>query len=129
MWVPPTIVVRRIRIGRTPADLAATRPDGVPVIAANAHIRLAAPASNGGASMLRRSWSYRDGLRSDGAADAGLLFTAWQPDPRTGFVPVQHRPSRGDALSRYLVHEASALFVMPGGSRPGGCPAQTLLEG
>ncbi|MEV7171617.1 Dyp-type peroxidase [Streptomyces sp. NPDC093224] len=115
--------------GRTPADLAATRPDGVPVIAANAHIRLAAPASNGGATLLRRSWSYHDGLRSDGAADAGLLFTAWQPDPRTGFVPVQHRLSRGDALSRYLVHEASALFVVPGGSRPGGYPAQALLEG
>ncbi|MFB7935828.1 hypothetical protein [Streptomyces sp. NPDC056049] len=29
---------------RTPVDLAAVRPDGVPVIAANAHIRLAATA-------------------------------------------------------------------------------------
>ncbi|MFG2292329.1 Dyp-type peroxidase [Streptomyces sp. NPDC048603] len=113
----------------TPVDLAAVRPDGVPVIATNAHIRLAAPASNNGATLVRRSWSYHDGPRADGTPDAGLLFTAWQPDPRTGFVPVQHRLSRGDALSRYLVHEASALFAVPGGISPGGYVAQALLEG
>ncbi|MGW0898199.1 Dyp-type peroxidase, partial [Streptomyces goshikiensis] len=50
----------------TPVDLDAARPDGVPVIAANAHIRLAAPRSNAGATMLRRGWSYYDGLRPDG---------------------------------------------------------------
>ncbi|MFJ9763349.1 Dyp-type peroxidase [Streptomyces erythrochromogenes] len=113
---------------RAPADLAAARPDGVPVIATNAHIRLAAPASNNGASMVRRSWSYHDGHRADGPPDAGLLFTAWQPDPRTGFVPVQQRLARGDALSRYLVHEASAVFAVPGGIRPGAYVAQSLLE-
>ncbi|MFJ3876758.1 Dyp-type peroxidase [Streptomyces sp. NPDC090077] len=113
----------------TPVDLAAARPDGVPVIAANAHVRLAAPASNHGATLVRRSWSYHDGLRGDGTPDAGLLFTAWQPDPRTGFVPVQRRLSQGDALSRYLVHETSALFAIPGGVRPGGYVAQALLEG
>ncbi|MFB7154039.1 Dyp-type peroxidase [Streptomyces virginiae] len=113
---------------RTPVDLAATRPDGVPVIAANAHVRMAAPASNNGATMVRRSWSYHDGHRADGAPDAGLLFTAWQPDPRTGFVPVQQRLSRGDALARYLVHEASAVFAVPGGIRPGTYVAQSFLE-
>ncbi|MEU8775596.1 Dyp-type peroxidase [Streptomyces sp. NPDC048606] len=113
----------------TPVDLTATRPDGVPVIATNAHVRLAAPASNNGATMLRRGWSYHDGLRPDGTPDAGLLFLAWQPDPRTGFIPVQRRLSRGDALSRYLVHESSALFAVPAGIRPGGYVAQTLLEG
>ncbi|MER5931808.1 Dyp-type peroxidase [Streptomyces sp. NPDC002054] len=114
---------------RTPVDLAAARPDGVPVIAANAHIRLAAPASNHGATMVRRSWSFHDGLRADGTPDAGLLFMAWQSDPRTGFIPVQQRLSRGDALARYLVHETSALFAVPGGTRPGGYVAQALLEG
>ncbi|WP_406365672.1 methyltransferase domain-containing protein [Streptomyces sp. NBC_01546] len=34
----------------TPADLDAARPDGVPFIATNAHIRLAAPATTGGAT-------------------------------------------------------------------------------
>lgn len=113
---------------RTPVDLAAVRSDGVPVIATNAHIRLAAPNSNNGATMVRRSWSFHDGLRADGTPDAGLLFMAWQPDPRTGFIPVQQRLSRGDALGRYLVHETSALFAVPGGVRPGAYVAQTLLE-
>ncbi|WP_328297381.1 iron uptake transporter deferrochelatase/peroxidase subunit [Streptomyces sp. NBC_00435] len=113
----------------TPADLAASRPDGVPVIATNAHIRLAAPATTGGATMLRRGWSYHDGLRPDGTPDAGMLFLAWQADPRTGFVPVQHRLARGDALARYTVHEASALFVAPGGAAPGQYVGQALMEG
>lgn len=62
--------------------------------ATNAHIRLAAPATTGGATMLRRGWSYHDGLRPDGTPDAGMLFLAWQSDPRTGFIPVRHRLAR-----------------------------------
>lgn len=114
---------------RTPVDLDAARPDGIPVIATNAHIRLAAPRSNAGATMLRRGWSYYDGLRPDGTPDAGLLFVAWQADPRTGFVPVQQRLARGDALARYTEHEASALFALPGGAAPGEYVGQRLLEG
>ncbi|MFE3760544.1 Dyp-type peroxidase [Streptomyces sp. NPDC059104] len=113
----------------TPVDLEAARPDGVPVIATNAHVRLAAPKGNSGATMLRRGWSYYDGPRPDGAPDAGMLFVAWQSDPRTGFVPVQHRLARGDALARYVVHEASALFVAPRGAMPGEWVGQSLLEG
>ncbi|MEU7727795.1 Dyp-type peroxidase [Streptomyces sp. NPDC040724] len=67
--------------------------------------------------------------RPDGAPDAGMLFLAWQSDPRTGFVPVQHRLARGDALARYVVHEASSLFVVPGGAAPGTYVGQALLEG
>ncbi|MFG2485446.1 Dyp-type peroxidase [Streptomyces virginiae] len=108
----------------TAPDLAANRPDGVPVIAHDAHIRPAAPGANGGATMLRHGWSYYDGLRADGTPDAGMLFVAWQSDPRTGFVPVQRCLARGDALGRYLIHEASSLFVVPGGIRPGGYVGQ-----
>ncbi|MFJ4338306.1 hypothetical protein [Streptomyces sp. NPDC088915] len=100
----------------------------MPVVAANAHVRLAATAVHGDAPVFRRGWSYHDGIRPDGTPDAGLLFTAWQQDPRTAFVPVQRRLARGDALSRYLVHEASAVFAVPGGVRPGGFVAQALLE-
>ncbi|MFG2617452.1 Dyp-type peroxidase [Streptomyces sp. NPDC048507] len=114
---------------RTPVDLDAARPDGVPVIAANAHIRLAAPRTNSGATMLRRGWSYYDGPRADGSPDAGLLFVAWQADPATGFVPVQRRLARGDALARYVEHEASALFVAPRGAAQGEWIGQALLEG
>ncbi|MGC0416235.1 Dyp-type peroxidase [Embleya sp. AB8] len=113
----------------TPADFDAVGPGGAPVIAANAHIRLGTAGFNGGATMLRRGWSYDDGPRSDGSPDAGLLFLAWQRDPHTAFVPVQQRLARGDALSRYTVHEASGLYAAPGGCAPGDYLGQALLEG
>ncbi|GAA1928630.1 iron uptake transporter deferrochelatase/peroxidase subunit [Streptomyces sodiiphilus] len=113
----------------TPLELDATGPDGRPVIPANAHARITAPEANGGAAMLRRSFSYHDGFRDDGAPDAGLLFVCWQADPRRGFVPVQRKLDRGDALSAFIRHEASGLFAVPGGPRPGEYVGQRLIEG
>ncbi|MFG3254099.1 iron uptake transporter deferrochelatase/peroxidase subunit [Streptomyces sp. NPDC048172] len=105
------------------------RAKGKLAIAANAHIRVAAPETNGDAAMLRRPFSFHDGFRDDGAPDAGLLFLAWQADPLRGFVPVQRKLDRGDALSPFLRHEASALFAVPGGPREGEYVGQRLLEG
>jgi dye decolorizing peroxidase len=113
----------------TDPDLDERGKDGSPVIAANAHVRVAAPATNGGAAMLRRPFSYHDGFRDDGAPDAGLLFIAWQADPQRGFVPVQRKLDRGDALSRFIRHEASGLFAVPGGPSKGEYVGQRLLEG
>ena len=113
----------------TPVDLEKRDAEGRPVIPANAHVRVAAPQTNGGATMLRRSFSYHDGFREDGSPDAGLLFVCWQAHPDRGFVPVQRKLDRGDALSRYVRHEASALFAVPGGARPGEYVGQRLLEG
>ncbi|WP_345698290.1 iron uptake transporter deferrochelatase/peroxidase subunit [Kitasatospora terrestris] len=113
----------------TPVDLAATGPDGTLAIAPDAHVRVAAPASNGGAAMLRRGFSYQDGLLADGSPDAGLLFVAFQADPARGFVPVQRRLARGDGLSRFLRHEASGLYAVPPGAPEGGYVGQQLLEG
>ncbi|ONK12731.1 iron uptake transporter deferrochelatase/peroxidase subunit [Streptomyces sp. MP131-18] len=112
-----------------PVDLEATGPDGSAVIAANAHVRVTAPETNGGAAMLRRPFSYHDGFRDDGAPDAGLLFVCWQADPLRGFVPVQRKLDRGDALSEFVRHEASALFAVPGGAAEGEYVGQELLEG
>ncbi|MFI8182036.1 iron uptake transporter deferrochelatase/peroxidase subunit [Actinacidiphila glaucinigra] len=110
-------------------DLDRIGPDGRAfAIAADAHVRVAAPASNGGAAMLRRGYSYHDGYRDDGAPDAGLLFVAWQADPLKGFVPVQRKLDRGDGLSRFLRHEAGGLFAVPGGAAPGEYVGQRLLE-
>jgi dye decolorizing peroxidase len=113
----------------TPVDLAKRNADGELAVAADAHVRVSAPETNGGAAMLRRSFSYHDGFRDDGAPDAGLLFVAWQADPLRGFVPVQRKLDRGDALSRFVRHEASALFAVPGGARRGEYVGQRLLEG
>jgi deferrochelatase/peroxidase EfeB len=107
---------------RTAADFGATAADGSLVIPADAHMRLAAPAANEGAAMLRRGFSYVDGDES------GLLFLAWQADPRHGFIPVQRRLVASDALRTYIRHESSALFVMPGGVAPGAYLGQGLLE-
>jgi dye decolorizing peroxidase len=113
----------------TPVRLDAFTAGGSPVIGGDAHIRLAAPASNSGAAMLRRAFSYHDGIGTDGTPDAGLLFVAWQADPLTGFVPVQRKLDGGDGLSRFLRHEASGLFAVPGGPGPGEYVGQSLLEG
>jgi dye decolorizing peroxidase len=112
----------------TPVDLDKRDADGLPSIAADAHIRVAKPESNGGAAMLRRTFSYHDGFRDDGAPDAGLLFVAWQADPLKGFVPVQRKLAGGDGLSRYLQHESSGLFAVPGGAGKGEYVGQRLLE-
>ncbi|MEU1673951.1 iron uptake transporter deferrochelatase/peroxidase subunit [Streptomyces roseifaciens] len=113
----------------TPVDLDKFREDGSLAIAGDAHIRVASPASNRGATMLRRAFSYHDGFLDDGAPDAGLLFVAWQADPLKGFVPVQRKLDRGDGLSRFLRHESSGLYAVPGGCAPGEYVGQRLLEG
>lgn len=112
----------------TPVDLAAQGADGTLAVPADAHVRVAAPAANGGAAMLRRGFSYHDGLLADGSPDAGLLFLAFQADPGRGFTPVQRKLARGDGLSRFLRHEASGLYAVPPGAPEGGYVGQPLLE-
>ncbi len=101
-------------------NLAATR-GGKPVIDMNAHIRLASPHSNGGERILRRGYSYTDGIDSDtGLLDAGLFFLAYQRDPRRQFVPIQQRLGSSDLLNEYIRHTGSALFAVPPGLREAG---------
>ncbi|WP_174567488.1 Dyp-type peroxidase [Actinomadura kijaniata] len=113
----------------TAPDLRAQNPDGSLAIAAGAHVRQSSPLSNSGATLLRKGLSYFDGYRPDGAPDAGLLFIAFQADPRDGFTRVQQRLARADDLSRFVRHESSALFAVPHGCRPGRYLGQDLMEG
>ncbi len=113
----------------TPLDLNKRGADGKLVIPDNAHARISAPEQNGGAAMLRRPFSFHDGIGADGTPDAGLLFICWQADPLRGFVPVQRKLDRGDALSRFVRHESSGLFAVPGGAAEGEYVGQRLLEG
>ncbi|MET7476469.1 iron uptake transporter deferrochelatase/peroxidase subunit [Streptomyces sp. NPDC005648] len=113
----------------TAMDLEKTDSHGDLVVPINAHARITRPDRNGGAAILRRPFSYHDGIDSDGVPDAGLLFVCWQADPLRGFVPLQRKLDRGDALSRYIRHEASALFAVPGGAAKGEYVGQALLEG
>nr|BFD83907.1 iron uptake transporter deferrochelatase/peroxidase subunit [Streptomyces sp. Xyl84] len=113
----------------TAMDLEKTGKDGSYVVPVNAHARITRPDQNGGAAMLRRPFSYHDGFAADGTPDAGLLFICWQADPLRGFVPVQRKLDRGDALSQFIRHEASGLFAVPGGAGKGEYVGQRLLEG
>ncbi|MEU3823827.1 iron uptake transporter deferrochelatase/peroxidase subunit [Streptomyces sp. NPDC029080] len=113
----------------TEMDLDKADAEGGYVVPLNAHARITRPDRNGGAAMLRRPFSYHDGIDADGTPDAGLLFVCWQADPLRGFVPVQRKLDRGDALSAYIRHEASGLFAVPGGAAEGEYVGQRLLEG
>lgn len=113
----------------TPMDLEKADAKGEYVVPLNAHARITRPDKNGGAALLRRPFSYHDGFDADGTPDAGLLFVCWQADPLRGFVPVQRKLDRGDALSQFIRHEASGLFAVPGGAAKGEYVGQRLLEG
>ncbi|MFD5946066.1 iron uptake transporter deferrochelatase/peroxidase subunit [Streptomyces collinus] len=113
----------------TAMDLEKTDAKGNLVVPINAHARITRPDQNGGAAMLRRPFSFHDGIDNDGVPDAGLLFICWQADPLRGFVPVQRKLDRGDALSTFIRHESSGLFAVPGGAAEGEYVGQKLLEG
>jgi deferrochelatase/peroxidase EfeB len=113
---------------RDEPDLAAKAADGRPVIPADAHIRLAAPESNKGAKILRRGYSFTDGVDPvTGQLDAGLFFICFQSDPATGFIPVQ-RNLATDALNEYIKHTSSALFACPPGPADGQFWGQQLFS-
>jgi deferrochelatase/peroxidase EfeB len=121
-----------------PIDLDAVDADGNLLIAEHAHVRMAAAASNDGAQMLRRSYSYNDGVsftaerwppwRQGMMYDAGLLFMCYQRDPRAGFVKIFGPMSQFDMLNQYATHVGGGLFACPGGVQPGEFVGQKLFE-
>jgi dye decolorizing peroxidase len=78
--------------------------------------------------MLRRGYNYDEPPTATGLADAGLLFAAYQADPRTAFVSVQQRLAASDALNRWLTHVGSAVFALPPGPQEGEYVGQGLLD-
>ena len=121
-----------------PLDLAAADRDGNPVIADTAHVRLAAPASHNGAQMFRRGYSYNEATavtaerwppwRQGMMFDAGLLFVAYQSDPRTAFIPVFQEMAKMDAMNQFTTHVGSGLFACPPGATEGGFIGQALFD-
>ncbi|MBF8192612.1 deferrochelatase/peroxidase EfeB [Nonomuraea sp. K274] len=100
-----------------PLDFGAKGPDGKPMIAADAHVRLAHPSFHGNAHLLRRGYNFVDGSDGLGRLDAGLFFIAYQRDPRRQFVPVQMSLARNDSLNEYIKHVSTGLFACPPGVR------------
>lgn len=138
VWDATTLAGQERAIGRhkdTGAPLGtrrehdrADRRPGSPV-PSDAHVRVASAESNHGARLLRRSYSYSDGLDPDtGQLDAGLIFLAYQRDPRRQFVPIQRRLAAQDALARHTLHTASAVFACPPGTRRGDHTGSALFD-
>lgn len=92
----------------------------LPSMLPTAHVRLAHPDANGGVHILRRGYSFTDGTDGLGRLDAGLFFLAYQRDVRHGFVALQQKLARHDALNEYIQHVGSAVFAIPPGVRDSG---------
>ncbi len=118
-------------------DLNAVDGDGNPIVPDNAHVRLGMPASNDGARILRRPYSYNDGVnftserwppwRQGMEYDAGLFFLCYQRDVRTGFVKIFQQMSKIDMLNQFLTHTASGVFACPPGVAEGHFIAEGLF--
>jgi deferrochelatase/peroxidase EfeB len=111
-----------------PLPLDVKGEDGEPVIPVNAHVRLASPQENKGIRILRRGFSFTDGVdQSLGELEAGLFFIAFQRDPEEQFVALQRKLGVHDALNEYIKHVGSAVFAVPRGAQPGEYVGQSLL--
>ncbi len=86
-----------------------------PLIAVDAHVRLAHPKQNKGAKMLRRGYNFTDGATTLGRLDAGLFFIAFVRNVDEQYIPMQTQLSGQDALMEYLQHTGSGLFAVPPG--------------
>jgi deferrochelatase/peroxidase EfeB len=121
-----------------PLNLDATDKDGNPVIPDNSHVRLSSPDLNNGAQILRRAYSYNDGVnftaerwppwRQGMEYDAGLFFMSYQRDPRTGFVVMYDKLSKMDAMNQFVTHVGGGLFACPGGAAKGEFIGQRLFD-
>jgi deferrochelatase/peroxidase EfeB len=102
----------------TAPDFAANGADGQPVIPANAHIRLASFEHNGGTRILRRGYSFTDGIDPQaGTLLGGLFFIAFMKNPAQ-FIRLQNSLA-ADALNEYIQHIGSGVFACPPGLRRG----------
>jgi deferrochelatase/peroxidase EfeB len=112
--------------------------DGNPLIADNAHVRLGAAETNGGAQVFRRPYSYNDGVRflaerwppwrQGMMYDAGLFFLCYQRDPREGFIKIYENMAKLDALNQFTTHTGGGLFACPGGIGEGEFVGERLFQ-
>ncbi|MGH6889891.1 MAG: Dyp-type peroxidase [Rhizomicrobium sp.] len=121
-----------------PVDLGAKDKDGNSLTPVNSHVRLANAASNDGARILRRPYSFNDGAnhtaerwppwRQGMEYEAGLFFVCYQRHPREGFVKIFSKLSLFDRLNEFSTHTGGGLFACPGGIAPGEFVGQRLFE-
>ena len=85
------------------------------VIPADADIRLASHEENDGTRLLRRGYSFTDGIDPmRGTLLGGLFFIAFAQNPNQ-FIRLQNKLGAQDALNEYIQHIGSGIFAAPGG--------------
>lgn len=100
------------------ADLEGAPAEPYAADARGSHATVARRAAEATGQILRRPYSYADGVvEATGQLDAGLVFLAYQRSIPDQFVPMQARLARADALNEYTQAIGSAVFAMPPASR------------
>ena len=88
------------------------------MIPADAHIRLAAPATNGGVRILRRGYSFTDGFDPSSASSTPASSSSPTSATRSSVHRrCSDRLGSSDALNEYIKHTRSAVFAVPPGVR------------
>ena len=113
-------------------DMNAVDKFGLPVIDRNSHMVLSMPAEGKPLQkLLRRPYNYdlppKPGHRF--TSNTGLIFTCFQKDPLQQFDAIQKRLDKSDRLNQWIFHVGSAVYAIPGGTRPDEYWGQKLLEG
>jgi deferrochelatase/peroxidase EfeB len=112
----------------SPLNFATVGPDGVPAIPLDSHVRLASDTFDGGATMLRRGYSYDNGGDTmNGIRDSGMLFLAYVRDIEAQFVPIQRQLADSDRMNPFVTHIGTATFAVPPGVGHGTWIGQSLF--
>jgi deferrochelatase/peroxidase EfeB len=93
--------------------------DGSTAIAKDSHMALAHSSKHGGAKMLRRPYSFANGIDEVGQINAGLVFLSFQRDLEKHFIPIQRALSGNDRMNEYVKVIGSGAFACPPGLKPG----------
>jgi dye decolorizing peroxidase len=106
-------------------DLEAT-VNGLHVIPDFAHVRHA-KALTTGEKILRRPYNYDETPLGSSTSEAGLLFAAYQRNPREQFAVLQQRMDGKDLLNVWTTPIGSAVFAMLPGVAEGEYLGRSLL--